>query len=132
MFTWIPIHRETIKKIVTEPVSQSELITALREMEAASLKVISLSDKDADGQTIPLREIDPFTFFANFNRGITDEHRQNCWATLKKRWSLIIRRSRRLPWYSCRVKYEITFLFICFRTGAGAREDIVDTSYSSR
>ncbi len=60
----------------------------LREMEQQGLKVISLHDKDADGQTIPLAEIDPFTFLASFNRGVTDENRRKNWSFLKTRWGL--------------------------------------------
>jgi len=52
------------------------------------LKVISLQDEGADGETIPLAEIDPFTFLASFNRGVTDKNRRDNWAFLKTRWGL--------------------------------------------
>lgn len=42
-------------------------MTILREMDQQGLKVISLQDEGADGETIPLAEIDPFTFLAAFN-----------------------------------------------------------------
>ena len=35
-----------------------------------------------------LREIDPFTFFSSFNRGITDENRLAILSALKKHWAL--------------------------------------------
>jgi hypothetical protein len=50
--------------------------------------VISLEDKDANEKTIPLSEIDPFTFLASFNRGITEENRREDWSFLKSRWNL--------------------------------------------
>lgn len=88
MFTWIPIHREAIHRILEHRQNQKELLTILREMEQQGLKVISLHDKGADGQTIPLAEIDPFTFLASFNRGVTDENRRKNWSFLKTRWGL--------------------------------------------
>ncbi|HOC00915.1 MAG TPA: AAA family ATPase [Verrucomicrobiota bacterium] len=57
-------------------------------MEQQGLKVISLQDEGADGQTIPLAEIDPFSFLATFNRGVTDKNRRDNWAFLKSRWKL--------------------------------------------
>jgi len=69
VFTWIPIHREAIHRILEHRQNQRELLTILREMEQQGLTVISLQDKGADGQTIPLAEIDPFSFLATVNRG---------------------------------------------------------------
>lgn len=58
-------------------------------MEQRGLKVMSLEDKDTDGRTIPLAEIDPFSFLATFNRnGVTDKNRRDNWAFLKSRWNL--------------------------------------------
>ena len=88
MFTWIPIHREAIHRILQYRQNQMELLTILREMEQQDLTVISLWDEGADGQNIPLAEIDPFTFLASFNRGVTDKNRQVNWNFLKMRWGL--------------------------------------------
>jgi 5-methylcytosine-specific restriction enzyme B len=88
MFSWIPIHREAIHRILEYRQNEKELLTILREMEQQGLKVISLQDKGADGQTIPLAEIDPFTFLASFNRGVTDKNRRENWNFLKTRWGL--------------------------------------------
>jgi predicted RNA-binding protein with PUA-like domain len=87
MFSWIPIHQETVRKILGFSEPQGELLAALRDMEQQGLKVISLDDKSATGE-IPLAEIDPFTFFSSFNRGITDENRKENWRFIKKRWNL--------------------------------------------
>lgn len=57
MFSWIPIHRETIHRILQSTERQNELLAILREMEQQGLKVISLQDEGADGQTIPLAEM---------------------------------------------------------------------------
>lgn len=88
MFTWIPIHRETIQKIIKSPLSQEELLATLRAMNDAGLTVISLDDQDASGKSCPLSEIDPFSFFASFNRGVTADHRRENWTFLKERWNL--------------------------------------------
>lgn len=87
MYTWIPIHQEAIAKLLELHESGSEPIATLRAMDAAGLKVVDLDDT-VDGRTVPLEDIDPFTFFANFNRGITDDRRRENWAFVKERWGL--------------------------------------------
>jgi 5-methylcytosine-specific restriction enzyme B len=88
MFTWISIHRETIQKIVGMPMAQAVLLQVLRDMEQQGLTVISLQDNGPSGENIPLAEIDPFTFFASFNRGVTEKNRRENWNSLKTRWGL--------------------------------------------
>jgi hypothetical protein len=88
MFNWIPIHREAIHRILEYRQNEKELLRILSEMEQQGLKVISLQDKGADGKTTPLAEIDPFTFLASFNRGVTDKNRRENWSFLKARWDL--------------------------------------------
>jgi MoxR-like ATPase len=88
MFSWIPIHREAIGRILEYQERQSELLTILREMEQQGLKVISLKDEGADGKPLPLTEIDPFSFLASFNRRVTPENRRDNWAFLKTRLGL--------------------------------------------
>jgi DNA replication protein DnaC len=88
MYSWIKIHQEAIQRILGYRQKQSELLTILREMEQQGLKVISLQDKDANGNAIPLAEIDPFTFLASFNRGVTEKNRRENWNFLKKKWDL--------------------------------------------
>ena len=86
--TWIPIHREAAAKLFTYENRQGELIALLVEMQNAGLTVISLDDENPKKTTVPLTEIDPFTFFASFNRGITEQNRKANWAFLKKSWNL--------------------------------------------
>ncbi len=87
-YSWIPIHQEAIHRILPYRENQEGLLTILREMKDVGLKVISLKDKDSQGNTVSLVEIDPFTFLASFNRGVTEKNRQDNWAFLKKRWTL--------------------------------------------
>lgn len=57
-------------------------------MENAGLKVVRLEDQEALGKKSLLAEIDPFTFLANFNRGITYDSRRQNWKFLKERLNL--------------------------------------------
>ena len=68
--------------------NQAELIRITQELSAKGLPAIAITDKFGDGSTGPLREIDPFTFFSNFNRGITDANRQGILRELKARLEL--------------------------------------------
>ncbi len=88
MFTWVPMHREAIHRILEHRRNQRELLTILREMAEQGLKVISLQDECVNSQSTPSVAIDPFTFLASFNRRIADKHRRDNWAFLKARWGL--------------------------------------------
>ncbi|MCB9664685.1 MAG: ATP-binding protein, partial [Alphaproteobacteria bacterium] len=74
-FTWIPIYEQLADKLVGWRDRQGELVAFLRTLADKKLLVISLEDKGAKGAQ-PLAEIDPFTFFAVFNRGLRTENRQ--------------------------------------------------------
>jgi hypothetical protein len=86
--TWIPIHREAATKLLEFAKRQDKLLALLKRMQDEGLTVISLNDQNPKGTVVPLREIDPFTFFASFNRGITDQKRMANWAFLKNAWQL--------------------------------------------
>ena len=88
MFSWTPIHQEATRKMLAIPEPQKELLATLREMEQQGLKVIGLKDQDPKGSWRPLEQIDPFTFLATFNRGITEDNRRANWQFVKGRWSL--------------------------------------------
>ena len=62
MFSWIPIHQETTRKMLALPEPQKELLATLREMEQQGLKVIRLEDQNPQGSWHPLKQIDPFTW----------------------------------------------------------------------
>ena len=75
MFTWKSIYRELASAMMKYRNRPSELIDLLKEMQGKGLSVISLNDRGPEGEEIDFTEIDPFTFFANFNRGITEARR---------------------------------------------------------
>ena len=87
MFTWIPIHREAVRKMLELQEPQKEILAVLREMEQKQLRVTGLNDKGGD-TVFPLGEIDPLTFLAMFNRGISEQNRRHNWQFLKARWHL--------------------------------------------
>jgi MoxR-like ATPase len=146
MFTWIPIHREAIVRILEFQDKQSDLLTILHEMEQQGLKVVSLQDEGSDGLTIPLTEIDPFTFLASFNRGVTDKNRRDNWAFLRTRLGLqapvpddftgipVLHNmtSRLFPYAREREKDHVPLLWQIARTAAGAGIETVDEKLFDR
>ncbi len=86
MFTWIPIHEEAAKRLLEFKNSSHELVDILARMHAAGLVAIPIGDRGPKGKKHQLKEIDPFTFLANFNRGIRNDNRIALWAVLRKEW----------------------------------------------
>jgi 5-methylcytosine-specific restriction enzyme B len=83
-FTWTALYSELATKLANYEDRQSELINLLDEIRKQGHVVTRLKDKDASGNSFPLTEIDPFTFFGSFNRGVKDESRLGILAELKK------------------------------------------------
>ncbi len=76
LFTWMPFYEELADRLLPWRNRQTELIQMLGKLRAQSNPVPELKDIDPDGKEIQLAEIDPFTIFALFNRGMTDENRR--------------------------------------------------------
>ena len=74
-FTWIPLYKELAKKLLGWEDRQGELIALIEAMRADNLTVTTMADRDANDNPFLMKEIDPFTFFGTFNRGITNEGR---------------------------------------------------------
>ena len=98
MFTWIPFYEELADILLNYRYLQSELIKLLMEIKQIGLPVIKLEDIGSSGE-IPLTGIDPFTFYANFNKGIKEENRIKILGVIKK--ELGIRRRSRLTLADC-------------------------------
>lgn len=88
MFTWKPIFIELGQKLLPYRNRQAELLSWLAEMKDLDLPVLSLTDSTSDGTEVPLAEIDPFTFFANINRGIKITSRIEILRILSRRLGL--------------------------------------------
>lgn len=69
MFTWIPIYIELAEKLLAYRDRQKELLGMIDDLKKEGLKPIGTQDKDKQSKPTALKGIDPFTFFANFNRG---------------------------------------------------------------
>lgn len=75
-FPWIPFYMEFADKLLAyrEPPRQlGAMIESLHHAGIGRLGLTQLLDELDNGVKLPL--IDPFTFFATFNRGTKDEHR---------------------------------------------------------
>jgi 5-methylcytosine-specific restriction enzyme B len=74
-FTWIPTYNEVARQLMRWENRQGELITFLERLRKDGFTITPLMDKDENGGRFLLEEIDPFTFFGVFNRGIRKEQR---------------------------------------------------------
>src|SRR5262245_16819915 len=74
-FTWIPFYQELAKKLTGWENRQAELISFLETLRVEGFVITPLNDKDENGTRFLLEEIDPFTFFGVFNRGIQFDQR---------------------------------------------------------
>ena len=74
-YTWIPIYRKIAEAILGYEKNQAGLIDMIRKVGTQGLPTISLNDKDKQDNEIPLVELDPFTFFSTWNRGIQEQNR---------------------------------------------------------
>ena len=74
-YSWIPIYKDIAKKILDYENNHNVLIDIITQLQTKGLRTTSLKDKNDQNQEISLADIDPFTFFSNWNRGVTDENR---------------------------------------------------------
>lgn len=87
-FSWIPLYKELAVALLEYRDRQADLIAILAELKEAGIPVSSLVDKDKKGKAVPLDAMDPFTFFASFNRRSTDQNRKAALDGIKKRLNL--------------------------------------------
>ncbi|NLD38445.1 MAG: EVE domain-containing protein [Desulfatiglans sp.] len=90
-FTWVETYGKLAEKLREYKDRQDELIAFMNEMRNEGIPIISTDDRYPDGTQRTLDEIDPFTFFANFNRGIKTEHRIQIIRHLTAKWDLSCR-----------------------------------------
>jgi len=80
----VSFYKECADRLAEWESRQGELIAFLEELRDKGLTVTPLTDQDADGAHFLIKELDPFTFFGAFNRGIRTETRIGILAELKK------------------------------------------------
>lgn len=88
MFTWKPIYREIADKLPEFEESNHQLVELMIRLHGQGLKVSPVADEDPEGTKVPMDETDPFSFMANFNRGVTDENRIAIVSAIKDEWGL--------------------------------------------
>jgi len=87
-FTWINFYRELANTLVQWQGRQTELISFIEGLREKGLLVPNFTDQDAAGNRFLLKEIDPFTFFAAFNRDTKSESRIAILKEVKKFFNL--------------------------------------------
>ena len=87
-FTWVPIHMELAEKLREYKERSGELVGILSRMKGKGLPTIPLDDGVEEPNIKFLEEIDPFTFYSNFNRGVTDANRMKMWEIVKEELNL--------------------------------------------
>jgi len=84
-FTWIPFFRELAQRLMDYRDRQPELVHILSE---SGVRVGLMDRDDEQGERYQLQEIDPFTFFAAFNKFYTTERRAAILANVKRLMNL--------------------------------------------
>src|ERR1700722_11554643 len=87
-FDWVPFYRELADKLLAYRARQKELIEFLEQLRAQGLTITPLEDQDESGRRFLLTEIDPFTFFGSFNRGILSNTRIRILEAMKSRFGV--------------------------------------------
>jgi 5-methylcytosine-specific restriction protein B len=88
MFTWPPLYTELAKALQRFKDRQPELISILNEIRKTGIPIIRLIDAPKPATAPTLATIDPFTFFASFNRGLTEQNRIGILKILKEKFHL--------------------------------------------
>jgi hypothetical protein len=87
-FSWIPIYQELAEKLLGWRERQVELIEILKAAKAEGIPVGNLNDELTKGKRSPLTVMEPFTFFATFNRRIRDKFRTEIIKLIKENLGL--------------------------------------------
>ncbi len=83
----LPLYQEIAIKVLSYKDNRQGLIDIIEDMQNEGINTISIMDRDENGE-ISLKDIDPFTFFSNFNRRITPKNRAKILKYLKDDWEL--------------------------------------------
>ena len=76
-FSWIPFYEEVATRLLAFRDDRPALAaTTGRAVPVGPNLGYLVTDQFADGNSGPIREIDPFTVMGTFNRGMTDENRR--------------------------------------------------------
>ena len=87
-FDWIPFYTELARQSGGVPRTSERTGWVLQQLRAQGLTITPLEDEDETGRHFLLSEIDPFTFFGSFNRGIVTETRVGILEAVKSRFGV--------------------------------------------
>ncbi|MEP4076976.1 AAA family ATPase [Haloferula sp.] len=87
-FSWRAIYQEAAQTLAEMNGQGHELAVLIDKMHETGLKALPAKDYASDGKEIRLRDVDPFSFLAGFNRAVTKTNRQALWEFLKDEWDL--------------------------------------------
>jgi len=87
-FTWKPLYRQIAEKVLSYREKHVDLVALLVQLKEQGLNVVKFEDQYRGGGSGPLKDIDPFTFVASYNRSTTPANRVALLAALKKEWDL--------------------------------------------
>jgi len=87
-FTWKPLYMELARTLPAWRSRQRNLLEILREAKTQGVPVSGLQDERKNGKRFPLQVMDPFTFFAFFNRRVKEEHRVKLLSIVKDKLGL--------------------------------------------
>lgn len=88
-FAWIPIYKELASKLLDYRERQDELIGITGELLERGHKAILINDRVEEGKLGRPSVMDPFTFFASFNRTPNYADRAGMLRHLKERFRLV-------------------------------------------
>lgn len=87
-FDWIPFYHELAEKLLGYENRQGELIQFVEQLREEGHTVTTLQDKDDSNRSFLMEELDPFTFYGIFNRGILDEKRIGILQRIRQHFSI--------------------------------------------
>ena len=87
-FDWIPFYHELAEKLLAYEERQGELVQFVEQLREEGHTVTTLQDRGDNDKTFLMEELDPFTFYGIFNRGISDEKRIGILQRAKQHFSI--------------------------------------------
>ena len=120
-YTWINFYMEFADKLLEYKDNQEELISKIvKTYDKIGIEMATLERDENERSIIPY-EIDPFTVFAFFNKGITNENRMKIINGIKEEFSILSDVPQEFPGIPVVNNMKATFYYF---SGARQKEDI--------
>ena len=120
-YTWINFYMEFADKLLEYKDNQEELISKIvKTYDKIGIEMATLERDENERSIIPY-EIDPFTVFAFFNKGITNENRMKIINGIKEEFSILSDVPQEFPGIPVMNNLSATFYYFSGRRG---KEDI--------